>query len=58
MSTSRCCTCGSREIVAIAPGSEPVVAPGNIVVCRGTPARAWCMRCWPVLKGAQLEPPL
>lgn len=42
------CTCGSREIFAVAPGaeSEHSAAPLLIVLDHGTPIVAWCEACW------------
>lgn len=45
------CACGSLEVVAFDPGSEPVTAPGGIVIDSGRVASARCLRCWPAAKG-------
>jgi len=44
----RCDECGSKDIVAIAPGSEPdrVLGPGTLPLDCGTPVRCRCMGCW------------
>ena len=39
------CDCGSDDLAAVAPGSEPVVVAG-IVLDPGQPVRAWCRACW------------
>ena len=43
-----CSQCGSPELIAMAPGSEPVTAPGGIAISTGQPPRQWCRACWPV----------
>lgn len=44
----RCGVCGSRRVMAVLPGSEPVVEFG-ITLSRGVAQLAWCRRCWPML---------
>jgi hypothetical protein len=41
-----CSRCGSEQVIAVAPGSEPEQAPGGILVARGALERRWCARCW------------
>lgn len=41
-----CDVCGSPHVLAVAPGSEPVIEFG-ILLSRGMPQRAWCRGCWP-----------
>jgi hypothetical protein len=38
------CQCG-RKAISVAPGGEPVYAPGGILVDRGARAQAWCRAC-------------
>ena len=49
------CGCGSGEVFALRPGSEPVVANGRfsshseaeiLLLARGEPSEAWCVACW------------
>lgn len=46
-----CSVCGSPELIAIAPGSAPAVAPGGFAVATGQPSRQWCRSCWPAPGG-------
>lgn len=49
------CTCG-RGAMAFHPGSEPVTADlFDAPLVRGVPTRAWCLKCWPYLKGQANE---
>ena len=41
------CGCGSPDIIAVAPGTEPATACDLFVVQRGQGSRAWCAACWP-----------
>lgn len=50
---TRCTTCNSPDVVCVAPGSEPEIAPGGFVVRRGVPVTASCLACWPMLRGFQ-----
>jgi hypothetical protein len=55
---ARRCSCGSADIVAVAPGRDPEYAVGRrpdgtqdkrlapIMVCRGAPDVALCMDCY------------
>lgn len=47
------CACGSADLVLVKPGSEPVVAPGGIILERGEPTTGTCMACWLPLQGYQ-----
>lgn len=42
-----CTGCGSRIVVAVAPGTEAEIAPGGIIIARGRAPVAWCAACWP-----------
>lgn len=42
----RCATCGSAEVVCIAPGSEEI--RDLFLLVKQTPARAVCLEHWPV----------
>ena len=40
------CACGSTEVMAVAPGDEPEIAPGGIVVAHGRPVTGRCLQCF------------
>ncbi len=43
------CRCGSRDVVAIAPGSPTEISPASdIMTRRGEPVTGRCLACWPV----------
>lgn len=59
---SRACLCGSVDLIAIEPGTDPSYIyiahwdmswrgkrrePGRHMSDRGQPDRAWCSTCWP-----------
>ena len=46
----RCGVCGSRRVIAVLPGSEPLYAPGGILIAREVTQLAWCRACWPVAR--------
>ena len=50
LSTIRC-ACGSPEITAIAPGTEPDLQPDLLTVGADVPSQAWCGACWHVRFG-------
>ena len=45
-----CAVCASPDLIAVAPGSEPDVAPGGIMTERGVPVMAWCAGCHPAFR--------
>ena len=46
------CDCGSDDLAAVAPGTEPD-AIGGANVDQGQPVRAWCWNCWmPAMRAA------
>ena len=40
------CHCGV-DAVFVEPGTEPEKLGDLFTVARGSPMRAWCLRCWP-----------
>jgi hypothetical protein len=45
------CACGSTDIIAIKPGTEPDRFGQNdlfFAISLGEPSVAWCWSCWPV----------
>jgi hypothetical protein len=47
----KCSGCGAIGVIAVKPCSEDEHGAG-ILLRRGTPDRAWCLACWPVLRPA------
>jgi hypothetical protein len=51
-----CSVCGSRRVLAVRPGSDPVFAPGGIVIAAGLPRMCWCRAHWPQLAAVPKMP--
>lgn len=49
----RCHACDSSDVVLIKPGTDPVTAPGGIVIDQGEPTTATCLACWKPAPGYQ-----
>jgi hypothetical protein len=49
-----CDTC-TAPAIAVAPGTEPEVCD-LFRITRGEPVRAWCARCWPVVRPVAERP--
>lgn len=41
------CACGSDDVFAVKPGTDPGFAPGDIMISRPAPDTGWCRACWP-----------
>lgn len=47
------CKCGQPAVI-FSPGSEPLRAPGDIIVRRGCPVTGRCVACWSAPRGAPI----
>ena len=46
------CGCGSDDIIAVRPGSDPKMAGiFDFHLTRGEPVKCWCKRCWLAAQG-------
>ena len=56
----KCADCGSRELFAVAPGSD-ALREAMVMLERGRPGKAWCEKCWmrrwAPKNGAHIEAP-